>query len=125
MECVADQNEVIMVIRKSSANSDVLVYTKEGELKRSKSVKYNVHAVAYNYSTSRIEILGEKKPRFGTTSSYCILSYSTTLNDDVEYLYLPTTTWLGYPTIVSHPAGPAAFVYDTRLPTDKSRALFM
>ncbi len=62
----------------------MLVYTKEGTLKRTIKVKGKVLGVKYNDSTSKIEILvdnkSEKRP-------YSILSYND--NDEVERLCLP------------------------------------
>ncbi|CAB4031688.1 Hypothetical predicted protein [Paramuricea clavata] len=109
-ECVTDHNEIIMVSRKTSTNNSVFVYTREGELKRTINLKYWVNAVTYNYATSKIEILVIQEPLFGTMTSYCIRSYSET--GDVECLHLPETRSIWDSTIVSHPAGPAAFVYD-------------
>ena len=110
MECVTDQNELILVTCKFlSKGCDLLIYTKEGEFKRKISnLKHSVYSVTYNSATSKIEILGVKEPISGTTQSYSIFSYSET--GDVECLYLPIKRHLWSPTIVSHPAGPAALV---------------
>jgi hypothetical protein len=129
--CVTDQNEIIMISRKSPIldNTFMLVYTKEGKFKRAICLCYSVYAVTYNYATSKIEILVGKESTLGITTSYCILSYSE--NYDVECLYLPVTTRLGHPTIVTHPTGHAAFVYDLPgefkeiLPPVEPKAIFM
>ena len=105
LQCVTDKNEIIMLDQKAVDNYNVLVYTKEGKLKRTIHVKNRVDSVTYNWGTSQIQILVSKG---WTTDSYCILSYSE--KDDVEYLYLPSSRVLGL-TLISHPAGPAAFVY--------------
>ena len=130
--CVTDQNEIIMISGKTSIleNTFMYVYTKEGKFKRKISLNHSVCAVTYNNATSKIEILVGKESTLGTTTSYCILSYSE--NYDVECLYLPvTTTRLGCPTIVTHPTGHAAFVYDLPgefkdiLPPVEPKAIFM
>ena len=115
LQCVTDKNEVIMLGKKNTFqnNYDVLVYTKEGTLKRMIHVKNQVDAVTYNWGTSQIEILVSKESTLSTTKSHHIRSYSE--KDDVEYLYLPFTRWLGLPRMVSHRAGPAAFVYDSSI----------
>ncbi len=84
LECVTDQKEIVMRCGTSIFPDKVLVYTKEGTLKRRIKVKGTVLGVKYNDSTSKIEILvdneSEKRP-------YSILSYND--NDEVERLCLP------------------------------------
>ena len=110
--CVTGQNEIIMISRIPPRLNDtyMLVYTKEGKLKQWIYLIHSVYAVTYNYATSKIEILVGKESTLAITTSYCILSYSE--NYDVECLYLPVAPRLGCPTIVTHPTGHAAFVYD-------------
>ncbi len=62
----------------------MLVYTKEGTLKRTIKVKGEVLGVKYNDSTSKIEILVDNKSE---ERPYSILSYND--NDEVERLCLP------------------------------------
>ena len=87
MQCVTDDDNIVMRTRQN-----VLVYTKEGKLKRAIKVKNNIEAVTYNYVTSKIEVLVKKELILGTTS-YHILSYSD--SDEVECLHLPLdiNTW--------------------------------
>ena len=125
LQCVNDQNEIIINTR-----THVLVYTKEGRLKRTIKVdrQPRTHAllallgegmddreqaVTYNYATSKIEILVCKLGFFGTEPCY-ILSYSE--NDEVERLCLPVTGWKPCVWFCSHPAGPAALIYNDFIP---------
>ena len=96
LQCVTNQNEIIM-----SMGKDVLVYTKEGKLKRKITVQDDIRRVAYNYQTSNIEILVKRR-----RSLSFILSYLE--NDEVERLYLSTNWLLSFPFFSYHPAGPGA-----------------
>ena len=98
LKCVTDQNDIVV-----HTNSNVFVYTKEGEIKRKITVKDCIRSVIFNYFTSKIEVLVRNK-----SSLHSILSYSE--NDEVECLYLG----IFYCRVVkffSHPAGPAGLVY--------------
>ena len=118
LECVTDQNELIMC-----TNENVLVYTREGKLKRTiKSGRFHRN-VTYNHQTSKIEILVEKNSRFGTTNSFSIFSYSE--NDDVERLYVPVKDWMIYPKIIHHPAGPGAINIYQNYKVHDSSIVFM
>ena len=90
LDCVTDKNEIVMRCGSRPSPNKVLVYTKEGTLKRKIKVKGEVLGVKYNDSTSKIEILvdneSEKRP-------YSILSYNN--NDEVDRLCLPVNK-LGY-----------------------------
>ena len=115
LQCVTAHNEIVMCLNKS-----VLVYTKEGMLKRKIDTNYKMEAARYNFVTSKIEVLGAKKSiLFQTWSSYYIISYSE--NDEVDCLYLP----VGQPgrsiNFRSHPAGPSVFILYT--PVEASLAL--
>ena len=115
LQCITDHNEIVMCLNKS-----VLVYTKEGMLKRKIDTNCKVEAARYNFVTSKIEVLGTKKAiLFQTWSSYYIISYSE--NDQVDCLYLP----VGQPgrciIFCSHPGGPSVFTLYT--PVEASLAL--
>ena len=84
LECVTDQNEIVMWHRTPFFTYKVLVYTKEGTLKRTIKVKEEMLRVKYNDSTSKIEILVDNKSK---ERPYSILSYND--NDEVERLCLP------------------------------------
>ena len=84
LECVTDQNEIVMRCGTRSSPDKVLVYTKEGTLKRTIKVKGKVLGVKYNHSTSEIEILVDTKSE---ERPFSILSYND--NDEVERLCLP------------------------------------
>ena len=99
LQCVTDQNELVMCTSKN-----VLVYTSEGNLKRTIKVKHVDENVTYNHQTSKIEILVRKEPRIGTTTSFSVVSYSE--NDEVERLYVPVEDWELISNISHHPAGP-------------------
>ena len=85
LDCVTDKNEIVMRCVTPLLPDKVLVYTKEGTLKRTIKVKGVVLGVKYNDSTSKIETLvhneSEKRP-------YSILSYNND-NDEMESLCLP------------------------------------
>ena len=98
LKCVTEQNDIVV-----HTNSDVFVYTKEGEIKRKITVKDCIRSVIFNYVTSKIEVLVRNK-----SSLHSILSYSE--KDEVECLYLG----IFYCRVVkffSHPAGPGGLVY--------------
>ncbi len=103
LKCVTDQNEIVMHTR-----SDVFVYTKEGELKRTITVTNYIESVTFNSVTSKIEVLVRNESVL-PWSLYSILSYSE--NDEVEYLYLPVKRHGLGPEFFSHPAGPATLVF--------------
>ena len=56
LACVTDQNEIVM-----RTISDVLVFTKEGEIKRKITVNGFIQSVIFNYVTSKIEVVVHKK----------------------------------------------------------------
>ena len=84
LECVTDQNEIVTRCGTRSSPDKVLVYTKEGTLKRTIKVKGVVLGVKYNNSTSKIEILVDTKSE---ERPFSIVSYND--NDEVERLCLP------------------------------------
>ena len=96
LECVTDQNKIVTRCGRTYSPDKVLVYTKEGTLKRTIKVKGVVLGVKYNDSTSKIEILvdnqSEERP-------YSILSYND--NDEVERLCLPIKK-LTYNIVLQH-----------------------
>ena len=61
LECVTAQKEIIVKYVEKHSPDKVLVYTKEGTLKRTIKVKGKVLRVKYNDSTSKIEILVDNK----------------------------------------------------------------
>ena len=79
--CITNQDDILM-----RTERDVLVYTKEGKLKRTIKVKNDIEAVSYDHVTSKIEILVKKELSSGST--YNILSYSES-DEVIERLYLP------------------------------------
>ena len=101
LQCVTDQNELVTCTRKN-----VLVFTREGKLKRTIKAEHVNGNVTYNHLTSKIEIVAEKNSRIGTTTSFSILSYSE--NDEVERLYIPVKNWMIFPQIFHHSGGPGA-----------------
>ena len=118
LQCVTDQNELVM---RNSEN--VLVYTREGKLKRtikSGCGRYSDHEnVSYNHQTSKIEVLVPKEQSIGTTSSFSILNYPE--NSEAERLYVPVKDWIIFPKIIYHPAGPGALcIYQGYRPHDCS-----
>ena len=104
LKCVTDENEIVM-----SKGSDVLIFTKEGELKRTINVKNYIQSVTFNYVTSKIEVLVKNFESVLLWPSYSVLSY--TEKDEVECLYLPVKKHREWPVFFSHPAGPAAFEF--------------
>ena len=85
LECVTDKNKIVIRCGTRSSPDKVLVYTKEGTLKRTIKVKGEVLGVKYNDSTSsKIEILVDNE---SGKRPYTILSYND--NDEVERLCLP------------------------------------
>ena len=84
LECVTDQDEIVTRCGTRSSRDKVLVYTKEGTLKRTIKVKGVVLGVKYNNSTSKIEILVDTKSE---ERPFSILSYND--NYEVERLCLP------------------------------------
>ena len=104
VKCVTDENEIVMC-----KGSDVLIYTKEGELKRTINVKNYIQSVTFNYVSSKIEVLVKNFESVLLWPSYSILSYSE--KDEVECLYLPVKKHKEWPVFFSHPAGPAAFEF--------------
>ena len=118
LQCVTEQNELVM--RK---HENVLVFTRDGQLKRtikSGCVTCSYHEnVSYNHQTSKIEVLVPKERSKGTTTSFSILNYSE--NSEVERLYVPVKDWLIFPKIIYHPAGPGAIcIYQGARPHDCS-----
>ena len=114
LKCVTDQNEIVMC-----RGSDVLIFTKEGELKRTINVENYIQSVTFNYVTSKIEVL-VKNESVLRWPSYSILSYSE--NNEVECLYLPVKKHREWPVFFSHPAGSAAL--DFRV-NETCRVVFM
>ena len=107
LQCVTDQNELVM-----STFENVLVYTRDGKLKRTIKKEYADGKVTYNHQTSKIEILVGKEKRIGTTTSLSIFSYSE--NGEVERLYVPVSVkdLEIIPKIFRHPTGPGAiYIY--------------
>jgi hypothetical protein len=104
LECVSDRETIVLCERKELGNN-VLVYTKDGELKQTIEVKGEVLDVTYNDFTSKPEILVKESP-YGKRQSYSILSYNE--NDEVECLYLPVSRLAKYGKFSLHPA---ALVY--------------
>ena len=100
-ECVTNDDDIVV-----RTGQNVLVYTKEGELKRTISVEINIKAVRFNYITSKIEVLVEKKSILGTMS-YHIYSYSE--SDEVECLFLPVES-NSLLRFLQHPAGVTALM---------------
>ncbi len=84
LECVTDQNEIVITYKTAIFPDKVLVYTKDGTLKRTIKVQGKVLGVKYNHSTSKIEILVDNKSE---KTPYSILSYND--NDEVERFCLP------------------------------------
>ena len=88
MECVTDDRDIV-----TCTDENVLVYTKEGKLRRmikvSEMIKKRdeIKAARYNKVTSKIEVLVGKKSSF-ETRSYCILSFSESGEVDSR-LHLP------------------------------------
>ena len=101
LQCVTDQNELV-----TCTIRNVLVFTREGKLKRTIKAEHVNGNVTYNHLTSKIEIVAEKNSRIGTTTSFSILSYSE--NDEVERLYVPVKNWMIFPKIFHHSGGPGA-----------------
>ena len=88
MQCVTDDSNIVVC-----TDENVLVYTKEGKLKRMIKVPEmikkgdEIKAARYNKVTSKIEVLVGKKSSF-ETRSYYILSFPE--SDEVDsYLHLP------------------------------------
>ena len=102
MECVTDDDDIIMRTRQS-----VLLYTKEGKLKQTINVKNDIEAVSYNCVTSKIEILVKKESILGM-ASYYILSYSE--SNEVERLYLPIERNSRRLRFCNHAVGPTALM---------------
>ena len=106
MECVTDDDDIVMRTREN-----VLVYTKQGELKRTIKVKNDIEAVTYNYFTSKIQILIRKKSICKKSISHYIISYSVSKIDEVEKLYLPVKSSLRRRIkFCQHPSGCAAIM---------------
>ena len=84
LECVTDKNKIVLRCGTRFSPDKVLVYTKEGTLKRKIKVKGEVLGVKYNDSTSKIEILADNE---SGKRPYTILSYND--NNEVERLCLP------------------------------------
>ena len=118
LKCVTDQNETVM-----HKHSHLFVYTKEGKLKRTITIKNYIQSVTFNYVTSKIEVLVKNLESVLRWPSYSILSYSE--NDEVECLYLPVKRQdLWSPKFFSHPAGPAALIFPDN-DIKSSRVVFM
>ena len=105
LACATDQNEIII-----HTISDVLLLTKEGEIKRKITVDGFIESVTFNYVTSKIEVLVHKKKlSLGRLSNF-ILSYSE--NEEIECL----GSCEGRPnTFCSHPAGTTALVFFNKI----------
>lgn len=101
LQCVTSEDEIVMI----KGTKDVLVYTKKGKFIRKITVKDDVHRVAYNYQTSKLDIAVTN-----ASSITFILSYLG--NDEVERLYAPIEK---RGSIIAghfsyHPAGPGFFM---------------
>ena len=94
LQCVTDQNELVMC-----TSENVLVYTREGNLKRTIKEEHVNRKVTYNHQTTTIEIIAQTEQ-----TSISIGSYSE--NDEVERLYVPVKDGMIYRDIFHHPAGP-------------------
>ena len=120
LACVTDQKEIAMMCGTTNTSVDkVLVYTKDGKLKRTIKVKGSLLGVTYNDSASKIEILVRKESIFGKRQSYSILSYNE--NDEVECLCLPVHKLGWYEKFCSCPA---VFIYCNSPGTD-FKVIFM
>ena len=102
MQCVTDDRDIVMC-----THENVLVYKKDGKLKRminvSEMIKVSeikkgdeIKAARYNKVTSKIEVLVGKQSSFETRSYYILnlslretKSTKNTKSDDVECLHLP------------------------------------
>ena len=67
LDCVIDKNKIAIRCGTRFFPNKVLVYTKEGRLKRTIKVKGEVLGVKYNDSTSKIEILVDNESEKGHT----------------------------------------------------------
>ena len=104
---VTDQNEIVMY-----TSSDVLVYTKEGKIKRPITGQNCIRSVIFNYITSQMEVLVRNNETSFKMCSYSILSYSE--KDEVECFYLGNFC-SEYAVFCSHPTGGTALVYDNKI----------
>ena len=104
LACVTDQNEIVMY-----TSSDVLVYTKEGKIKRPITGQNCINSVIFNYITSQMEVLVRNNETSFERWSYSILSYSE--KDEVECFYSGSR----YAVFCSHPTGGTALVYHNQI----------
>ena len=95
---MTDQNELVMC-----TSENVLVYTREGNLKQTIKEEHFNRNVTYSHQTTTIEIIAQTEQ-----TSISICSYSE--NDEVERLYVPVKDGMIYRDIFHHPAGPGVIL---------------